>query len=71
MPAAKGSARTPLGPIMVGLDLTDEEEEEVWVSAETGEVIKVIEQIAPHRMSEMSEYENWRPVSKADSLMSM
>ena len=56
---------------MVGLDLTDEEEEEVWVSAETGEVIKVIEQIAPHRMSEMSEYENWRPVSKADSLMSM
>ena len=42
----------------VGLDLSDEEEEGVWKSTETGEVVSVIEKIRPDRISE-SKYENW------------
>ena len=42
----------------VGLDLSDEEEEGVWKSTETGEVVSVIEKIRPDRVSETT-YENW------------
>ena len=42
------------------LDITDDEEEGVWVSAETGEVIAIHEAAAPHRIAE-HKYENWRP----------
>ena len=42
------------------LDLTDEEEEGVWVATETGEVIAIDEVFAPGRISE-HKYENWRP----------
>ena len=42
------------------LDITDEEEEGVWISTETGEVVAIFEKAAPHRISE-HKYENWRP----------
>ena len=42
------------------VDVTDEEEEGVWISSETGEVIAIDETSAPHRIAE-HKYENWRP----------
>ena len=48
------------GKQVVGLDLSDDEEEGIWKSTETGQVIAVIEKLRPDRVSETI-YENWRP----------
>ena len=42
------------------IDITDEAEEGVWASTETGEVVAVVEETAPHRIAD-HKYENWRP----------
>ena len=46
--------------IYPGLDLSDEEEEGVWKSLESGEVIAIIEKEKPDRISE-HRFEDWRP----------